>query len=262
MMKNSFEFCFEGNTIKYFTWGDGEEYAVVLQGWATKSELYDGVIGELAKKYTVLFPALSGFGESDEPDRAFEVGDYARLVNALLEKLGVKKARFFCHSYGGRVFYKLNAMEDRATTPTMAVLCDTAGIVPKKSLSKRLRIKTYKLGRKILETKLMRFFFPDALEEYRIKNGSADYNSASPVMRATLVRSVNEDLSELIGLVDCPALVMWGVADDAVPISDAYLIESRIKDSAVIEFKNSGHFPFLTERERFLAVLRSFFEIN
>ena len=81
-------------------------------------------------------------------------------------------------------------------------------------------------------------------------------------MRATLVRSVNEDLSELIGLVDCPTLVMWGVADNAVPISDAYLIESRIKDSAVIEFINSGHFPFLTERGRFLAVLRSFFEIN
>ena len=108
---------------------------------------------------------------------------------------------------------------------------------------------------------MMRFFFPDALEELRHKNGSADYNSATPVMRETLVRSVNEDLSHLISRVDCPALIMWGVSDDAVPLSDAYKIRDAIADSAVIEFSASGHFPFITERQRFLAVVRSFFEI-
>ena len=107
----------------------------------------------------------------------------------------------------------------------------------------------------------MRFFFPDALETLRQKNGSADYNSATPVMRETLVRSVNEDLSHLIHLIDCPALITWGVNDDAVPLSDAYKIRDSIKDSAVIEFKLSGHFPFITERAQFLAVMRSFFSI-
>lgn len=204
---------------------------------------------------------LSGFGESAEPKSSFCVADYARLVNSLLAELGVKEAVFFCHSYGGRVFYKLNAMTDRATHPISAILTDVAGIVPKKSLYKRLRVKLYKLGRRILSTKAMRYFFPDALEELRRKNGSADYNSATPVMRETLVRSVNEDLSDLIPLVDCPTLIMWGVNDDAVPLSDAYKIRDFISDSAVIEFSESGHFPFITERARFLAVVRSFFSI-
>jgi len=54
---------------------------------------------------------------------------------------------------------------------------------------------------------------------------------------------------------------MWGRADDAVPLSDAYLIESSVADSAVIVFEESGHFPFITEQARFLAVMRSFFAI-
>ena len=261
MKANWQTFDFEGNTVKDLTAGTGANYAVVLQGWATKSELYASVIDTLAEKYTVVFPALSGFGESDEPKGSFCVDDYARLVNALLAELDIEEAAFFCHSYGGRVFYKLNAREDRFTRPTALMLCDTAGIVPKKSLYKRLRIRLYKLGRKILSTKAARFFFPDALEELRRKNGSDDYNSATPVMRETLVRSVNEDLSHLIGRIDCPTLVMWGVLDDAVPISDAYKIRDSISDSAVIEFSSSGHFPFITESVRFIAVMRSFFSI-
>ena len=38
----------------------------------------------------------------------------------------------------------------------------------------------------------------DALEEFRRSHGSADYNSATPVMRQTLVNTVNEDLEMCI----------------------------------------------------------------
>ena len=251
-----------GVKIKYLTAGEGEEFAVVLQGWATKSDLYSGVVSTLAAKYRVIFPLLPGFGESDEPESSFEVSDYARLVNRLLTLLGVKKAVFFCHSYGGRVFYKLNAMEDRFTEPASVMLCDVAGIVPKKSLKTRLKIKAFKLSKRIFSTRLGRFFFPDAVENMRAKSGSSDYNSASPVMRETLVRSVNEDLTALIPKVGCSALILWGVKDDAVPLSDAYIIKDAISDSAVIEFAESGHFPFITEAPRFLAVVRAFCEIG
>ncbi len=252
------ELTLSGIKIKYLTAGGGEEFAVVLQGWATKSDLYRGVIDVLAKKYRVIFPLLPGFGESDEPESSFEVSDYSNLVNELLSTLGVKKAVFFCHSYGGRVFYKLNAMEGRYTEPVSVMLCDVAGILPKKSLKTRLKIKMFKLSKKVFSTKLGRFFFPDAIENMRAKSGSADYNSASPVMRQTLVRSVNEDLSGLIPRVGCSALILWGVKDDAVPLSDAYIINEAVSDSAVIEFAESGHFPFITEAPRFLAVIKAF----
>jgi pimeloyl-ACP methyl ester carboxylesterase len=248
--------------VKCFISGQGEEYIVMLQGWATLHSLYDHIVGSLAEKYTVIFPALPGFGESAEPSEAMSVSDYAELINELLEALGIKRAHFFCHSFGGRIFFKLCSLDLVAVTPISVVLTDVAGIMPKKTLLKKLRIRAYKIGKRVLKTKLCRFFFPDALETLRERNGSDDYNSATPIMRATLVKAVNEDLSHLFRLVNAPTLILWGKYDSAVPLSDAYVIESAIEDSAVIVFENSDHFPFITEKARFIAVLRSFFKID
>ena len=251
-MRQDREFLSKFGTIKYFTEGDGKDFAVILQGWATNRSLYDSIVSALAEKYTVIFPALQGFGESDEPSSPMSVSDYAEAINELLEHLEVKKAHFFCHSFGGRVIFKLNALENRFTQPESIILCDVAGIVPKKSLKTKIKVRFFKI---------MKHLSPGTAEKMRKKVGSADYNSASEVMRRTLVLAVNEDLRHLLGKIAVPTLIMWGRADDAVPLSDAYLIESAISDSAVIVFDYSSHFPFLTERERFIPILKSFFNI-
>ena len=246
------EFLSSFGTIKYYTEGEGAEFAVILQGWATKRELYGEIAGVLSSKYTLVFPALQGFGESDEPIEPMSVSDYAVAINELLEHLGVKKAHFFCHSYGGRVMFKLNAMEGRFTTPISIILCDVAGVVPKKSLKTKIKVRTFKIMKRLC---------PPVAEKMRKKVGSADYNSASEIMRRTLVLAVNEDLRHLFEKLDVPTLIMWGRYDDAVPLSDAYLIEAAVKDSAVIVFEHSAHFPFLTERARFIPIVKSFFSI-
>ena len=251
-MRSHEEFFTRFGTIKYFTEGDGSEFAVILQGWATDRSLYDSIVRTLSDKYTVIFPALPGFGESDEPNEPMSVSDYAEAINSLLDHLGIKRAHFFCHSFGGRVFFKLNAMNDRFTEPDRVILCDVAGIVPHKSKVKQAKIKLFKLGKRL---------FPALAESVRSKAGSDDYRSASEIMKKTLVLAVNEDLSHLFHLICCPTLIMWGATDDAVPLSDAYRIESEVSDSAVIVFEQSGHFPFLTEEVRFLSVTRSFFNI-
>ena len=124
-------------TIKYFVSGQGEEYVIMLQGWATLHSLYDPIVDLLAKKYTVIFPALPGFGESAEPSEAMSVSDYAEMIRELLESLGIKKAHFFCHSFGGRVFFKLCALESCPIEPISATLADVAGIMPKKKLLRK-----------------------------------------------------------------------------------------------------------------------------
>ena len=251
-MRQDREFLSKFGTIKYFTEGEGKDFAVILQGWATNRSLYDSIVSALAEKYTVVFPALQGFGESDEPSSPMSVSDYAEAINELLEHLNIKKAHFFCHSFGGRVMFKLNALENRFTEPKSIILCDVAGIVPKKSLKTKIKVRFFKI---------MKHLSPRTAEKMRKKVGSADYNSASDVMRKTLVLAVNEDLRHLFPKIAVPTLIMWGRADDAVPLSDAYLIESAISDSAVIVFDYSSHFPFLTERERFIPILKSFFNI-
>ena len=103
---------------------------------------------------------------------------------------------------------------------------------------------------------------PNALENLRRKNGSADYNAASPIMRQCLVKAVNEDLTELIPNINVPTLLVWGEKDDAVPLSDARLMERLIKDSGLVVFEGCGHFAFLEQGGRFCRILDSFFDIK
>ena len=251
-MRTHGEFASRFGTVKYFTEGSGDQVAVFLQGWATNRSLYETTVTEVSKKYTVLFPALPGFGESDEPSEAMSVSDYAEAINGLLEHLGIKKAHFFCHSFGGRILFKLNALENRFTEPDRIILCDVAGIVPKKPFSVKAKVRIFKI---------MKHICPPLAAKMRKRVGSADYNSASEIMRKTLVLAVNEDLRHLFSRISVPSLIMWGRHDDAVPLSDAYLIEAAIPDSAVIVFEQSSHFPFLTEEARFIPILKSFFNV-
>lgn len=256
------EFSTRWGKMKYSVSGNGCEYAVMLQGWATVRALYGEISSAVEARYTVIAPALHGFGESDEPIEPMSVSDYASAVNDLLTYLKIKRAVFFCHSFGGRVFFKLNAMEGRFTEPEKVILCDVAGIVPRKSLLARARIGLFKAGKSFLSLPFMKKAFPSAPEKLRSRSGSDDYRAASEMMKRVLVMAVNEDLRHLFPTISCPALIMWGRQDTAVPLSDAYVIESSVADSAVIVFEESGHFPFLTEKARFLAVVRSFFGIS
>lgn len=252
------EALLDGTPMRYLTAGEGDENIVLLQGWATDHKVYALIITELAKKYRVIFPLLPGFGGEREPKEAMSVSDYADLVDRLLRSLDISNADFFCHSYGGRIFFKLSASEDTFTKANKVILCDVAGIMPKRSAREKFKAKFFKLRRRIYSNAVIRFLYPTLLDELNAKSGSEDYRNATPIMRRTLVLSVNEDLRGLIPSVKASTLIMWGKNDDAVPLSDAYFIESAIPGSAVVVFEKSGHFPFATEWQAFRSVMSSF----
>ena len=81
----------------------------------------------------------------------------------------------------------MNARENLPFQIEKAVLIDSAGILPKKTWKQKVSLRCYKIGRAVMSTKVLHFLYPDAVEDMRRKRGSADYNSATPVMRATLV---------------------------------------------------------------------------
>ena len=102
----------------------------------------------------------------------------------------------------------------------------------------------------------------DILDKRRKKAGSADYQAASPKMRAVLSRVVNEDLRPQLAKIKNPTLLVWGSEDTATPLSDGQTMESILKkngsDTALIVFEGRGHYAFLEERNRFIAVCKAF----
>lgn len=108
----------------------------------------------------------------------------------------------------------------------------------------------------------MRALFPDALENLRKRHGSADYLAASPLMRQTLVRTVNEDLAPLLPKIKAEVLLIWGENDDATPLSDGKRMEKEMPDAALVVIENAGHYAFLEQQYTFLRILSSYLKIQ
>lgn len=244
--------------VNYIDEGEGE-MILLLHGWGANITLYAGVIKALSQNHRVIALDMPGFGKTSEPPEPWCVDDYVDFVIKFLASFGFNKFSVVVHSFGGRVFFKMNARDNLPFTIDKAVLIDSAGILPKRSLGQKVSLRCYKIGRTIMSTKILHFLYPDAVDNMRRRRGSADYNSATPTMRATLIKVVNEDLEPLMHLVKCPTLLIWGDKDTATPLSDAKRMEELIPDAGLVVCEGAGHFSFAEQAPKVNGALTAFF---
>ena len=247
--------------INYNKCGSGEA-VLLLHGWGANIKLFAGIEQLLSQKYTVYSLDMPGFGLSDEPKEPWCVDDYVDFILKFIEKMEIKSAHMLGHSFGGRVIIKAVTRDNLPFQPLKLILVDSAGILPKKSIKQKAKTRMYKITRKILSLKPIKAIFPDALEKLRKKNGSADYNAASPIMRQCLVKVVNEDLTPLLSKIKQSTLLIWGENDTATPLSDGQLMEKLIPDSGLVTVKNAGHYSFLEQPMFVHRVIASFMNVE
>ena len=238
--------------------GSGD-VVLILQGWGTNMSLYSALAAHLAQNMRVILPELPGFGETAEPAAPFSADDYADFVEKLLRELGITRCSLIGHSNGGRIIMKLVTRKQSKFKYDRIVFMDSAGIVHEKTAKQKAKQASYKLGKKILNLAPVKNAFPDALDKFQSSRGSADYRAASPLMRATLVKLVNEDFRALMPLITQPSLLIWGTEDNDTPLSDAKIFEELIPNAGLVEVKGAGHYAYLEQPQFVFRVLDSFF---
>lgn len=249
-----------GLEINYVLEGEGD-LVVLLHGWGSNISLFDNLIHLLSSKYRVLAMDMPGFGQSDEPQDVWDVDNYTDFVIDFVKDFSDGKVTFLGHSFGGRVIFKMNARENLPFEIEKIILVDSAGVRPKVSTSQKIKQGVFRKTKKILTSEAVTKAFPNLMDDLRNMNGSADYLAASPVMRQILVKVVNEDLTDLFELVTVPALLIWGEADTATPLSDARLMESKMKDAGLVVIPGCGHYSFLEGQAMFNRVMTSFMNL-
>ena len=253
----------DGYNISYKITGPTEgadvETVVLLQGWGTDLGVYDSVAATINDKYRFVQFDLPGFGGSDEPREPWNVDAYTDFFCKFMEALDIRKVSLIGHSYGGRIIIKLAAREDIPFEIKNIVLIDSAGIMPKRSFRQKFNIKKYKLIKKIVNIRLIYALFPELIDDWRSRQGSADYRNASPMMRQCMVMAVNEDLTDLLPCIKQDTLLIWGDKDTATPISDARLMEEKIPNSGLALLQGCGHFSFLDSPAVFKSIMRSYY---
>ena len=256
------EIIVDGYKISYNITGEGEETVVILQGWGTEFSVYDSVAACINSQYRVVQFDLPGFGASEEPREAWDVDAYADFFLKLMDALKISEAVLLGHSYGGRVIIKLASREALPLKINRIVLVDSAGIPPKRTWRQKMKIRRYKMLKKLVNLKLVYKICPELIDEWKNRQGSEDYRNATPMMRQCMVKAVNEDLTELLSKIRQETLLIWGDMDTATPITDAKLMEERIPDAGLAVIPGTGHFCFLEKPGQFAGIMKSYFHIG
>lgn len=249
----------DGMNINYIVEGEGNP-VVVLHGWGANIETVLPIVNILKSSYQVYAIDLPGFGKSDEPYDVFGSFEYAEIIKKFIDHFKLEKISLIGHSFGGKLSIIISSKYKDYVDKL--VLIDSAGLIPKRTLSYHIKVKSYKLAKKLYKL----FFFwkkeNEIAEIINKKFGSDDYRNSSGIMRKILVKVVNEDLSYLLEDIECPTLLIWGDLDDATPLYQAKIMEEKIKNSGLVVLEGTGHFSYVEDYNKFALVLKSFFNIK
>lgn len=215
--------------LSYLQRGEGKDL-VFLHGYLSSKESFYPQTDYFSKKFRVTALDFPGFGGAEPLSSAYSVSDYAEWLTEALAELNIKNPHVIAHSFGGRVAVKCLSRGDLFDR---AVLCGCAGIVPKRTLRYKMRVKTYRFVRKLAPRYAEKRF------------GSAEYRSLSPLMRESYKKIVNEDLREDAKKIQRPVLFINGDKDGETPLSSIQIYLSCVKDSKLCVLDGCGHFAHL-----------------
>ncbi len=237
--------------------GEGEPL-LMAHGWGARIELLQPLAIKLSQfGYRCLLVDMPGFGESDEPPRPFAVRDYVNFCLALLDAHGLPSAHYFGHSLGGRIGLML-AAEAPERLRSMA-LSNSAGIKVQPPLLQKLRQALYHGARKSLDSIGASGVKARLQNMYTQRYGSEDYRQASPVMRQSLVKIVNQDLLGYARRAAVPTILIWGDADQETPLWMGRKLEEAMPDAALIVHPGAGHYAYLDYPEQTARIMDALF---
>ena len=243
--------------INYEIVGDGNP-VILLHGWLCNLETMRPIADALSQNFKVYLVDIVGFGKSDLPEHPLNTNDFGDFLQGFVDNLNIKKPILIGHSNGGRTI--INAVGRGIVDAKKIVLMDSAGLVPKRKMSYYAKVGVFKAGKKVLNVLPDVGAFKKFKESLFSKAGSSDYRASAPVLKETMKRILNEDMTDLLPNIKVPTLLIWGTNDTDTPISDAKKMEKLIPDCGLVAYQNSGHFAYLQNIQNCSQVLNEFFK--
>jgi pimeloyl-ACP methyl ester carboxylesterase len=100
---------FDGVRVAYQESGKGKEAIIFVHGWTSNRDFWAGQTSGYFPQHTIAID-LPGHGKSDKPKVNYSIEYFAKSIEAVMKKTGVKKAVLVGHSMGTpiiRQFYRL-----------------------------------------------------------------------------------------------------------------------------------------------------------
>jgi pimeloyl-ACP methyl ester carboxylesterase len=222
---------------------------IILHGWQSSQERWEKVKKEIKKEgIDVIVPDLPGFKTETELDNPWNLNDYV----GWFKEFSQHKRNFFLlgHSFGGRIAIKFSTKYPNKIKGL--ILVSSAGIKPKKSFLVSIFLPILKKLSFLPGYQFFREFF------YKYILRKTDYLKVKGVMKETFKKIIEQDLSPELSKIKVPTLIIWGRNDKSTPLSDAYLIKEKIKNSKLEILENVSHAPHLEIPEKLSQTIIEF----
>ena len=256
---------------------------LLLHGFPTSSHMYRNLIPALADKYHVIAPDYPGFGQSAMPDRAsfdYTFDNYAKIIDALTEKLKLERYALYVMDYGAPVGFRLAAKHPER----VSALIVQNGNAYDEGLQKFWEpIQKYWASGNAKDREAIRWLTSLKATKWQYTEGVTDTQLVSPdawtMDQAGLDRAGNQEI-QLDLFYDYrtniplypewqtyfrkhqpPTLVVWG-ANDQIFVADGAPPYKRDLPNAEVHMIDTGHFALETHGNKIAALIRDFLGRN
>ena len=239
----------DGVELFYRMGGSGPPL-LLLHGRSRAGLFWVPFLDAFGERYTVIVPDLPGHGRSSDFPEGFTHRDTARLLFALLDQLGLGRARGIGHSSGA--FVLIHMATQRPERMEAMVLVNGAHRQPLKT---REWVRTICWENQDEEThELLLRHHPGG--ELQIRAMLAQW-------RLQAEDHGDFDLSpEHLATISAKTLLVWGDRDDLFPVELALEMYRAIPNSALWVAPGQGHDPFPEILPAFPAKVMAFFGEN
>lgn len=213
------------------------EKIYILHGWTTSVGKWDPLLDLL--KQAKLNPILLKIpGLTQKTNKVWDLEDYIGWLHEKLKK--DKEIILIGHSSGGRMALAyVNRYPEKIKK---LVLIDSAGIY-NNNLSLKLKRFLFKnlalLGKKITSSENLRNLLYKLARE-------KDYNQATPLQKQIMRKLISVDLTNILGKIKTPTIIIWGKGDKSTPLANGRLMHRMIKNSKIYVIAGARHSPQFT----------------
>ncbi len=238
--------------------GDGSPPLLLLHGWGGDETTLRLITDRIAGHRRTIRVALPGFGKSPEPQSPWGTWDYVDVIRRwIVERFPNQPLDVVAHSFGGRVAIGLAGRYPELIK--RLVLIGSTGLRPKRSLNVKLK-RLYSKQLRMLGG-LLGGSIEAKIESKRQQLGSEDWRQASPLMRGTLSKVLDEDLSCDMKEIKRPTLLIWGRRDTATPVWMGKAMQLLIPGSKLLIIEEAGHYCFVDKPGDTIAAIWKHLEL-
>ncbi len=252
-----------GIEVHYTLTGEGP-LVTLSHSLGCNLSMWDEQVRALSVRYRVLAFDTRGHGQSSAPPGPYTLEQMAEDVRGLFEALGIRQTHFVGLSMGGMIGQVL-ALAHPALVQSLT-LCDTTSRYPGNVWpvwQERIETVEKKGMEAVADATLQRWFTapfrarrPDVVS--RIRAAILATPTQGYIGSCHAVPKIN--VTDRLGAIRCPALVIVGEEDPGTPVDMARTIHAALPSAELAILRSASHLSNVEQPEEFNKVLLGFLD--